>query len=97
MFRNSNFKLDIIYGYRQKRTLNSKKYGVDLIHFTHAKNTAIHSSTKIDGKELNLCKFHIFYIDVMLVNIKKREQAFPKVKLANNSIKTLSLCAVRYN
>jgi len=31
-----------------KRTLNSKKYGVDLIHFTHAKNTAIHSSTKID-------------------------------------------------
>lgn len=30
--------------------VNSKKYGVDLIHFTHAKNTAIHSSTKIDGK-----------------------------------------------
>ncbi|KAK9752617.1 WD domain, G-beta repeat [Popillia japonica] len=32
----------------QVRTVNSKKYGVDLIHFTHAKNTAIHSSTKID-------------------------------------------------
>lgn len=32
----------------QERTVNSKKYGVDLIHFTHAKNTAIHSSTKID-------------------------------------------------
>ncbi|OQR78781.1 WD repeat-containing protein 82-like [Tropilaelaps mercedesae] len=32
----------------QKRTLNSKKYGVDLIHFTHAANTAIHSSTKVD-------------------------------------------------
>jgi len=32
----------------QKRTVNSKKYGVDLIHFTHAKNAAIHSSTKID-------------------------------------------------
>lgn len=32
----------------QKRTVNSKKYGVDLIHLTHAKNTAIHSSTKID-------------------------------------------------
>ncbi|KAL0273683.1 UNVERIFIED_CONTAM: hypothetical protein PYX00_006306 [Menopon gallinae] len=30
------------------RTVNSKKYGVDLIHFTHAKNTAIHSSTKVD-------------------------------------------------
>jgi len=32
----------------QKRTLNSKKYGVDLIHFTHAKNSAIYSSTKVD-------------------------------------------------
>nr|CAG4649367.1 EOG090X073E [Scapholeberis mucronata]SVE93648.1 EOG090X073E [Scapholeberis mucronata] len=32
----------------QKRTVNSKKYGVDLVHFTHAKNTAIHASTKID-------------------------------------------------
>ena len=32
----------------QVRTVNSKKYGVDLIHFTHGKNTAIHSSTKID-------------------------------------------------
>jgi len=31
-----------------KRSLNSKKYGVDLIHYTHASNTAIHSSTKID-------------------------------------------------
>ena len=30
------------------KTINSKKYGVDLIHFTHAKNTAIHSSTKVD-------------------------------------------------
>ena len=33
----------------QKRTLNSKKYGVDLIHFTHAQNTAVHCSTKVDG------------------------------------------------
>ena len=33
-----------------KRSLNSKKYGVDLIHYTHASNTAIHSSTKVDGK-----------------------------------------------
>jgi len=32
----------------QKRTLNSKKYGVELIRFTHAHNTAIHSSTKVD-------------------------------------------------
>jgi COMPASS component SWD2 len=31
-----------------KKTLNSKKYGVDLIRFTHATNTVIHSSTKID-------------------------------------------------
>ncbi|XKL67005.1 hypothetical protein PGB90_010425 [Kerria lacca] len=32
----------------QTKTINSKKYGVDLVHFTHAKNTCIHSSTKID-------------------------------------------------
>ncbi|CAG0883249.1 unnamed protein product [Cyprideis torosa] len=31
-----------------KRCVNSKKYGVDLIHFTHARNTAIHASNKID-------------------------------------------------
>jgi len=38
---------------RAKKTLNSKKYGVDLIRFTHATNTVIHSSTKIDGKSRN--------------------------------------------
>lgn len=32
----------------QTRTINSKKYGVDLIHFTHSSNTVIHSSTKVD-------------------------------------------------
>ncbi|GFS85103.1 WD repeat-containing protein 82 [Nephila pilipes] len=32
-----------------KRTLQSKKYGVDLIRYTHAPNTAIHSSTKVDA------------------------------------------------
>ncbi|KAF8571602.1 hypothetical protein P879_00912 [Paragonimus westermani] len=31
-----------------KRTLNSKKYGVNLIQFTHSPTTAIHASTKID-------------------------------------------------
>jgi COMPASS component SWD2 len=31
-----------------KRTLNSKKYGVDLIRYTHAANTALHSSNKVD-------------------------------------------------
>jgi len=31
-----------------KRTLHSKKYGVDLIHFTHGKNSAIYASTKVD-------------------------------------------------
>lgn len=32
----------------QTRTVNSKKYGVDLIHFTHSTTNAIHSSTKVD-------------------------------------------------
>lgn len=31
-----------------KRSLYSKKYGVDLIHYTHAANTAIHASNKVD-------------------------------------------------
>lgn len=30
----------------QKRTLNSKKYGVDLIHFTQNKTNVVHASTK---------------------------------------------------
>ncbi len=48
-FRNLK-KVVLFLFFRPKRTLNSKKYGVDLIHFTHATNTAIHSSTKVDGK-----------------------------------------------
>ena len=31
-----------------RRSLNSKKYGVDLIRYTHATNTAIHASNKVD-------------------------------------------------
>lgn len=41
----------IIYDCMQgtsKRALNSKKYGVDLIKYTHASSTAIHASTKVD-------------------------------------------------
>jgi len=38
----------MIYG-RPKRTLYSKKYGVDLIRYTHAANTVVYSSNKIDG------------------------------------------------
>ncbi len=30
----------------QKRTLNSKKYGVDLVHFTQTKTNVVHASTK---------------------------------------------------
>ena len=30
----------------QKRAVNSKKYGVDLIHFTQHKNNVVHASTK---------------------------------------------------
>uniref|UniRef100_A0A914IBT5 Uncharacterized protein n=1 Tax=Globodera rostochiensis TaxID=31243 RepID=A0A914IBT5_GLORO len=32
----------------QKRSVNSKKYSVDLIYFAHTKTDAIHASTKID-------------------------------------------------
>ncbi|XP_025065435.1 WD repeat-containing protein 82 isoform X3 [Alligator sinensis] len=33
---------------KPKRTLYSKKYGVDLIRYTHAANTVVYSSNKID-------------------------------------------------
>lgn len=33
----------------KQRSVNSKKYGVDLIHFAHTHNDAIHASTKIDN------------------------------------------------
>lgn len=46
---------------RSKRALNSKKYGVDHIHFTHAKNSAIYSSTKMDGK------YHLFLFYLCLI------------------------------
>ncbi|RXM94413.1 WD repeat-containing protein 82 [Acipenser ruthenus] len=32
-----------------KRTLYSKKYGVDLIRYTHAANTVVYSSNKVDA------------------------------------------------
>ncbi len=32
----------------QKRLVNSQKYGVDLARFTHARNAAVHASTKVD-------------------------------------------------
>lgn len=40
-----------LYFLRPKRTLYSKKYGVDLIRYTHAANTVVYSSNKIDGKQ----------------------------------------------
>ncbi|XP_057312540.1 WD repeat-containing protein 82-like [Hydractinia symbiolongicarpus] len=33
---------------KQRKTANSKKYGVAFIQFTHANNTVIHTSTKVD-------------------------------------------------
>lgn len=33
----------------KQRSVNSKKYGVDLIHFAHSNQDAIHASTKIDN------------------------------------------------
>jgi COMPASS component SWD2 len=38
-----------LFIYRTKRTLFSKKYGVDLIHFIHGTEQVLHGSTKVDG------------------------------------------------
>lgn len=35
--------------FRPKRTVYSKKYGCDLLQYTHAPNAVIYSSNKIDG------------------------------------------------
>lgn len=45
---------------RPKRTLYSKKYGVDLIRYTHAANTVVYSSNKIDGMLMHKCLFVCF-------------------------------------
>lgn len=45
------------------KTINSKKYGVDLIHFTHTKTTAIHSSTKVD----DTIRYMLWWINVINV------------------------------
>ena len=39
-----------IFLIRTKRTLFSKKYGVDLIHFIHGTEQVLHGSTKVDGR-----------------------------------------------
>lgn len=45
------FSFSVHFFIRPKRTLYSKKYGVDLIRYTHAANTVVYSSNKIDGKQ----------------------------------------------
>jgi COMPASS component SWD2 len=37
-----------LYGCRPKRTLYSKKYGCDLLQYTHAPNAIVYSSNKVD-------------------------------------------------
>lgn len=44
---------------RPKRTLYSKKYGVDLIRYTHAANTVVYSSNKIDGMLMHKHNFFL--------------------------------------
>ena len=50
--------------HRPKRTLYSKKYGVAQIQYTHATNTVIHTSTKIDGKLKACCLNHLSFIQM---------------------------------
>ena len=45
---NSTNYINLLFLRAQKRLVNSQKYGVDLVRFTHAKNAAIHASTKRD-------------------------------------------------
>ena len=58
----------LIYG-RPKRTLYSKKYGVDLIRYTHAANTVVYSSNKIDGMLMLKDLFVVFVAWVSVIII----------------------------
>lgn len=51
--------------------MNSKKYGVDLIHFAHANKDAIHSSTKIDNTIRYLSLHDNKYLRYFLGHTKK--------------------------
>ncbi|KAL7985997.1 hypothetical protein Chor_011163 [Crotalus horridus] len=50
---------------KPKRTLYSKKYGVDLIRYTHAANTVVYSSNKIDvpGSRLRVVALSMSPVD----------------------------------
>lgn len=50
---------------RPKRTLYSKKYGVDLIRYTHAANTVVYSSNKIDGTLKRIFSFYYSNADFL--------------------------------
>ena len=52
---------------RSKRTLYSKKYGCDLLCYTHAPNTIIYSSNKVDGTLL--CGFVHAYVGQCQIDV----------------------------
>ncbi|WAR26516.1 WDR82-like protein [Mya arenaria] len=74
-----------------KRTLNSKKYGVDLIRYTHAVNTALHSSTKIDDTIRYLSLHDNKYIRVVCLNMSPINDTF----LSGSLDKTIRLWDLR--
>lgn len=55
----------------KSRSVNSKKYGVDLIHFAHANKDAIHSSTKVDNTIRYLSLHDNKYLRYFLGHTKK--------------------------
>ena len=50
LFRIARRYYPYLYECRPKRTLYSKKYGCDLLQYTHAPNAIVYSSNKVDGK-----------------------------------------------
>ncbi|MGH0185541.1 UNVERIFIED_CONTAM: hypothetical protein FKN15_018001 [Acipenser sinensis] len=58
---------------KPKRTLYSKKYGVDLIRYTHAANTVVYSSNKVDAKQVKKQLLGFVWIAV-LQSLQKSSQ-----------------------
>ena len=73
-----------MYSRAQKRLVNSQKYGVDLVRFTHAKNAAIHASTKRDDAirylSLHDNKVKLLVIRLTLENIHLMRESFSNNK-----------------
>ena len=69
-----------MYSRAQKRLVNSQKYGVDLVRFTHAKNAAIHASTKRDDA-IRYLSLHDNKVNLLAIRLTLENIHFTRILL----------------